>query len=143
MKKSFFTMTVMIVSALTLLFSCQSNSEKIEKAQENVAIANAELYQALKDSIQQYRSATQIKLVNNEKQLAEYKLKIANEKKVNKAKYEAELAKLEKKNSELKLKLENYNEEGNEKWEAFKTEFNSDMESLGKSFKDLTVKNVK
>ena len=143
MKKRITAVAVMAFMAFALLFSCQTNSKKIENAQENVAKANAELFQALKDSIQEYRSVTQVKLIENEKRLAEYKIKIANEKKANKAKYEAELAKLEKKNNDLKLKLENYNEEGDEKWEAFKAEFNSDMENLGKSFKDLTVKNVK
>ena len=40
------------------------------------------------------------------------------------------------------MKMDNYKEEGKEKWEVFKVEFNNDMDNLGKTFKDLTVKNV-
>jgi hypothetical protein len=42
----------------------------------------------------------------------------------------------------MKMKMDNYKEEGKDKWEIFKTEFSHDMDALGKSFKDLTVKNV-
>lgn len=143
MKKTLFTMAIMVSMVFTMFIGCQSSSKKVENAQENVVKANEELNQALKDSIQQYRIATQEKLIANEKQLAEYKAKIAIQKKENKAKYEEELAKLVQKNNDLKIKLENYNEENEVKWEAFKTEFNHDMDELGKAFKDLTVKNVK
>jgi len=143
MKKIIFTIAIMVSMVFSMFIGCQSSSKKIDNAQENVVKANEELYQALKDSIQQFRTVTQAKLIANEKQLAEYKVKIANEKKANKIKYETELAKMVKKNNELKVKLENYNEEGDEKWESFKTEFNRDMDELGKAFKDLTVKNVK
>lgn len=136
-------MAIMVSMVFTMFIGCQSSSKKVENAQENVVKANEELNQALKDSIQQYRIATQEKLIANEKQLAEYKAKIAIQKKENKAKYEEELAKLVQKNNDLKIKLENYNEENEVKWEAFKTEFNHDMDELGKAFKDLTVKNVK
>lgn len=136
-------MAIMVSMVFTMFIGCQSSSKKVENAQENVVKANEELNQALKDSIQQYRITTQEKLIANEKQLAEYKAKIAIQKKENKAKYEEELAKLVQKNNDLKIKLENYNEENEVKWEAFKTEFNRDMDELGKAFKDLTVKNVK
>ena len=136
-------MAVIVSMAFTMFISCQSSSKKIDNAQENVTKAKEKIYQAIKDSIKQFRSVTQEKLIANEKQLAEYKIKIAKEKKANKEKYEAELARLDKKNNDLKIKLENYNEEGKEKWESFKTEFNRDMDELGKAFKDLTVKNVK
>lgn len=136
-------MAIMVSMVFTMFIGCQSSSKKVENAQENVLKANEELNQALKDSIQQYRIATQEKLIANEKQLAEYKAKIAIQKKENKAKYEEDLAKLVQKNNDLKIKLENYNEENEVKWEAFKTEFNHDMDELGKAFKDLTVKNVK
>jgi len=38
--------------------------------------------------------------------------------------------------------MRDYKGEGKEKWEAFKTEFNRDMDELGKAFKDLTVNNT-
>jgi hypothetical protein len=143
MKKTIFTMAILIAIVLPLFTSCQTQSKKIENAQENVLKANDELNQALKDSIQLYRSATQQKLIANEKLITDYKAKIAIEKKEIKAKHETELARLVKKNNDLKTKLDNYNEVDNTKWEAFKTEFNHDMDELGNALKDLTVKNVK
>ena len=112
-------------------------------AKEDVGIANQELNQALKDSIQDFRKKTEEQLIANEKSLALYKEKIAKENKEYKAEYEKEWAKLNEKNKEMKARLENYNEEKDGNWEKFKTEFNSDMKDLGNAFKNLTIKNVK
>ena len=136
-------MAVIVTMVFTMFIGCQTPSKKIDNAQENVLKANEELNQALKDSIQIYRSMTQQKLIANEKRIADYKAKIAIEKKESKDKHEMELAKLVQKNNDLKTKLENYTEEDNVKWEAFKIEFNRDMDELGQALKDLSVKNVK
>jgi exonuclease VII large subunit len=143
MKKSILSMAVIVTMVFTMFIGCQTPSKKIDNAQENVLKANEELNQALKDSIQIYRSMTQQKLIANEKRIADYKAKIAIEKKESKDKHEMELAKLVQKNNDLKTKLENYTEEDNVKWEAFKIEFNRDMDELGQALKDLSVKNVK
>ncbi len=39
--------------------------------------------------------------------------------------------------------MNDYKAEGKEKWEIFKAEFSHDMDGIGKTFKDVTVKNVK
>ena len=102
-----------------MLNSCQS-SKKIESARdnlqdarENVVEANNELSLALNDSIQQFKKESKEKISSYEKTIAEFKIKIANAKKENKAQYEKKLAWLEQKNSDMKKKLEDYKDETN------------------------------
>lgn len=54
-----------------------------------------------------------------------------------KAKYNKDVAVLEKKNRDLKKKLEEHKVEGQGKWEVFKTNFKHDMDGIGKTMKDL------
>jgi len=150
MRKIFLTPVVIAFMTVTLFIGCQSSSKKVEiakdnvqVAEENVAEAKQELNEAVKDSIQLFRKESEKRIIANEKSLAEYKVKIATEKKESRARYEKEWAELVKKNNELKMRLKDFNEESEDKWESFKTEFNHDMDELGKAFKDLTVKNTK
>ena len=83
------------------------------------------------------------KIDANEKSIAEFKARIAKEKRENRAKYEKKLAGLEQKNSDMKKKLDEYKEDGKEKWTSFKNEFSHDMDELGKALKGFTVKHNK
>jgi predicted RNase H-like nuclease (RuvC/YqgF family) len=62
-----------------------------------------------------------------EERIAEFKARIAKEKKENKDDYETMLVELEKKNSELKKKLAEFKDDGHYKWVSFKTEFDPDL----------------
>jgi len=143
MKKIFFTLAIAALFAGTQLTGCRSSAKKVEVAQENVDKANLELDQAVKDSIQQFRTTSEVKITKYEKGIAEFKTRIAKEKIENRAQYEKTLAKLEKRNNELKMKLANYKYEEQAKWEVFKADYNRDMDELGKSFDDLTIKKSK
>ncbi len=144
MKKSIFTF-VLATSLIggAVFTGCQSSAKKVEEAQENVADANEKLAEAKRDSILLFKMESEKRFSNQEKNLAEFKMRIAKEKKENRAKYEKNLAELEKKNSDLKKKLDDFKDDGNVEWEIFKSEWNHDMDELGKSIKDLTVNNVK
>jgi outer membrane murein-binding lipoprotein Lpp len=143
MKKIFFTLAIAALFAGTQLTGCRSSAKKVEVAQDNVDKANLELDQAVKDSILQFRTTSEVKITKYEKGIAEFKSRIANEKKENRAIYEQKLAELEKRNSELKMKLADYKYEEQAKWEIFKADYNRDMDELGKSFDDLTIKKSK
>lgn len=143
MKKSFFTLALTMVMAGIILTACKSSVKKVENAQDKVLEAKQDLNIAMKDSIQQFKKESEERISNNEKNIVEFKARIANEKKENKAKYEKKLAKLEQKNSDMKKKLADFKDEEQVKWEKFKVEYNRDMDELGKAFKDLTIKNVK
>lgn len=153
MKKRILNLAVITCMAGTIFIGCQSSAKKVEDAKSNVIEAQAEadkaqseLNSARQDSINDYlafKKEAQAKINAQEKSIAEFKSRIANEKKVNKVAYEEKIAKLEQKNSDLKKRLDDYKGEGKDQWTAFKTEFNHDMDELGKAFSDLTVKNVK
>lgn len=149
MKKTirFLTATSIIAGAiLTIVFiagailtSYQSSAEN-EKTQDKV----------LEAKINPGKGRQDLSLVHQEV-LAGYRQfksepeeKIAvQEKKENRAEFEKELKEPEQKNSDLKNNPDENKELGKDKWEAFKTEFRDDMKELGKSIKDLTIKNDK
>ena len=137
MKYTILILVVTVFMTGIILSSCQSSTKKVENARNKVIEAELGLNQALKDSIQQYKKESEEKISYYEKSIAEFKAKIANRKKEDKAIYEKKLAMLEQKNTELKKILSDYKDEGQDKWTSFKNEFNHDMDELGKAFKDL------
>lgn len=146
MKKS-----ILILAAFTLITgaitSCNTNTpaQQVENAQDAATEANKDLEKANQEylaDMKNYRRQMEDKIAANGQSIAEFKARIENEKEEAKAGYKEKIAALEQKNSDMKMKMDNYKEEGKEKWEVFKTEFNTDMDNLGKAFKDLTVKNV-
>jgi len=153
MKKTFLILAVTAFTAGTLFISCQSSAKKVEDAQNKVLEAQSEadkaqseLNETRQDSINDYlafKKESQDKINAQDKSIAEFKARIANEKMENKAVYEKKIAKLEQKNSDMKKKLDDYKGEGKDQWIAFKAEFNHDMDEIGKAFSDLTVKNTK
>ena len=150
MKKIILKLAVALFLPVTMLTSCQSaatkaenSGDKVQDARENVAEARQELNQALIDSVMLFRKISDEKISRNEKTIAEFRVKLAKERKENRVRYEKNLAVLEQKNLDLKKKLSDYKEERNQDWNEFRTEFNHDMDELGKAFDDLTVNNVK
>ena len=141
MKKSIFMLAVTMFIAGAMLTGCQSSADKVQDAKDNVVTANQALDKAVKDSIQQFKKESQEKINDYDKSIADFKAGLANTKKVDKAKYEKALADLEQKKSDLKKKLEEFKEDQVANWKSFKIEFNHDMDDLGKSLKDYTVKN--
>ncbi|MBE0650423.1 MAG: hypothetical protein IH595_06250 [Bacteroidales bacterium] len=153
MRNSILILGSALIMTTVALSSCQSSGSRVQNAKENVQEAKqdlsdskTELYQAQKDSInayQQFKQESEAKIAVEEKNLADFKAKIASEKKAAKAINENKIAVLEQKIADLKMKLENYSGEGGENWISFKNEFNHDMAELMKALKDLTVDNVK
>ena len=132
-----------MLTAGTMFTACQSSGAKVENARENVEDAKQELNQALNDSIRQFKKESEEKINAIEKSIAEFKTKIATEKKETRVIYEKKLSELEQTNKEMKKKLEEFKDDGQEAWASFKSEFNHDMDELGNAFKDLTVDNKK
>ena len=137
-----------ITSILTLLVitSCNSSSEKVENAEQNVVKANQELIEAKEDyltDIETYKKEADNKIADNKKIAEEFKLRIEKDKKEAKIKYMKELEKLDQKNSDLKMKMDNYKANGKEQWEIFKIEFTHNMDDLKKGYQNLTKNAVK
>ena len=146
MKKSILALAVFTFITSTVILSCNSPAEKVENAETEVIDANKDLEKANDDylaEVESYKKETADKISANEQSIKEFNERIATEKKDAKVAYQQKIAELEMKNSDMKKKMDEYKQDGKENWEKFKTEFNRDMDELGKAFKDLTVKNVK
>lgn len=123
------------------LLACSSPAEKVQDAEQDVIEANSALDEANEDymlEIEKYRLETEAKIEANRKSIAEFNARKENEKTIAKAEYKAKIAALEAQNTDMKKRMDDYKAEGKSNWELFKTEFNHDMEELGKAFKDLT-----
>jgi len=133
-------------TSILILTACNTPSEKVEKAQEEVNEANKDLNQAQEEyvtDIENYRKIEDEKIDANNKSIAEFKARIENDKTEASDKYEKRIAELEQKNSDMKKKMDDYKADGKEKWELFKADFNKGMEDIGQSIKDLTSKHSK
>ena len=133
-----------MTSAALISISCNTPSEKVEDAQNNVSQANKDLDKANQDyltDMESYRKATAEKIDANNKSIADFNARIAHEKA--EANYKKKIDALQQKNSDMKKKLDDYKADGKDQWEKFKAEFNHDMDKLGDDFKSLTVGNGK
>lgn len=145
MKKTIFILSITMLMSGTILVGCLSSDEKVDAARNNVndankevQIANQELSQAKQDSILLFRQEAAERISMNKKSIADFKLKISKENKIQKAKNENRLAELEKRNNLLEKSLADYKDDEKTKWSEFKIEFNNDLDELGKAFKNLT-----
>jgi len=142
MKKSIFTLALTTFVAGTILTSCSTPAQKVETAQDNVAKANEDLNKAQDNyaaDVEKFRKESDEKIATNEKSIADFDARIAKEKKEVKAEYKKKIAALEQKNTDMKKRMDDYKADGKDKWETFKTEFNAEMNELGKSLNDLTT----
>jgi hypothetical protein len=146
MKKTIIKAGLFSCITMALVLSCNSPAEELEIAQNNLKQAGTELIKANEEyleDIAQYRKETADKIAANGKSIADFKLRIANEKKSAKADYTKKIAELEQKNTDSKKKMDDYKAEGLASWKKFKSEFGHDMDALGKAFKDFGINNVK
>ena len=134
----------MLVITMSLITSCNSSAKKVEEAKEEVADAKDDLKDAeqeYKMDMQNFREENLRQIEANTASIVEFNASIEKEKKSARAEYKAKIDALEQQNTDLKMKLNDYQLEGKDNWDAFKSVFKSDMENLGESFKNITVKN--
>lgn len=162
MKKEIFTLLIgSILAAGTVFVGCQSSAEKEKEAAENVIDAKDKVIDAkqeLQDAQKEVKLETE-KEVNaeewrvfkeqsdarmkaNDDQIKQLKMNTKTSKKVIDVMYTKRIDSLEQRNVYLNERVKAY-DKGQTGWEKFKAEFNSDMDELGKSLKDFTVKNKK
>ena len=128
----------------TELISCNTSAEKVEKAEDEVKVANENLDEANAEylaDVEQFKLETNQKIADNAKSIADFNAGIATDKKLAKAEYKEKIAALELKNTDMQKKMADYKADGKDGWAKFKEEFNHDMDELGKALKDFTVKN--
>jgi len=140
MRYKYFILTVILLTAGSILTGCENNREN---AKEKVQQAD----QALKDAQaqfdnewQQFKSDAELKIDANQKQIDDFKVAMKTTSKKFKSKYKNEVLTLEQKNIELRKKLNGYKYEGKDNWEQFKQDFNNNMDSVGNALKDIFEK---
>ncbi len=135
--KSFWVLPILVI----LLAACTtSKAEEVDEAAENVQNSQGNLDEANKKyakEVASYRASVETDLRNNKLRIAKLHdeqtkatgeaLVIRNEK----------IAAIQKSNDELELRMRQYRSDNQENWKEFRHEFDSDMNELGKSLKDL------
>jgi predicted RNase H-like nuclease (RuvC/YqgF family) len=155
MKKIFYSLAVtMLLTAGTVITSCNSPSNKANKSKENVEEAQRDLEETKADAELQrqkaatveewedFKSESEIKIKENETRIEELKEKMMKPGDGIDSLRQKRINTLEEKNNKLKAMINTY-ESNQSDWESFKREFNHDMDELGKAFKDLTIDNKK
>jgi hypothetical protein len=141
MKKAFYYAAFAMIITGSVFTSCQSKVKKVENAKENVQDAKQELKKAqreLSSEYPEYRTKAESKIDENKLLIAELREKLN---KLGKAPLDEmrkkRIDELEKRNNDLRNKLYGYENERSSDWEAFKSEINTDVESIGTALKNL------
>lgn len=139
MKKTIFILSVIIITAGIIATGCKS-WEKAEPTRAEKATLLKE--KQIDDEWQAFKTESKMKIDENDKSIAELKLKIRKPGDSYDALYEKKIGELEQKNNNLKIKMDNY-EKNKTNWQVFKTEFKNDMYNLGQAFKGIVVHDKK
>lgn len=149
MKKAILTITIVVsLMAGSMFYGCQSSPVTPEEAdaQAKVDSAKSELKDAQKAATAEEWEAFKVesaeKIRINELSIADFKDRKNTSEAQFDALYAEKIDKLEKQNKNLQARIDNY-ESRRDNWASFKSEFNHDMDELGKAVNDLTVNNKK
>lgn len=130
---------MMSIIAGIALTSCKSAQQKEATANQNVTDAKQNLRDVQASNAEDwkvFKAESQAKIVENDKKIADLKVKMNKPGNTFDGMYRSRMEKLEAKNTELKSKLNSY--DGNEtEWKTFKRDFNREMDEMGKNIKDL------
>jgi hypothetical protein len=130
----------------TMLIGWNASAQSLKNAHENAITSMNNISEAndtnrsiqiSNDRFQKFKKESEDRISNYEKNIAELKQKIKDEKNEGKTKYQKLVADLEQKTADLKKNLNEYKEEGNHKWKSFKIKFNHNMDELGKSISNF------
>ena len=131
---------------VALIVGCNSPSNKLDEAQNEVSETQEELMKAQDESkteLALFKEETSQKIMANERIIADFNSKIASAPADKKSVMEKKVYSFKEKNAELKIRMSNFQEDEKEKWESFKTELNRDMTQLGAAIKDFTTDDEK
>jgi outer membrane murein-binding lipoprotein Lpp len=155
MRKFNFTLTLASVfMSIALLSGCMSSDQKKEDARNRVQVAEENLDKAqtnetavaqkaaTADELKTFKLESELRIKNNEVSIAELKLKMNKPGSALDEVYARRIDSLEMKNQNLKTRMGNY-EKTHTDWGKFKSEFNRDLDDLGKSLKSLRIVHAK
>lgn len=132
------------IFAITLgVTSCKTDKKE---AQEEVVEATGEQVEATVDYEQAkaadtsdyavLKAGTKKMIADNDKRIAEFRLKLTDETAENRKKLNVQIDKLEAKNNKLRTSLDSFGEKTGEKWDAFKTRVKKSVDDIDKDIND-------
>jgi|GEM_PF-934879 predicted small lipoprotein YifL len=141
MKKTIYTLAVTVMMTGTALAGCGPSAPKQEMAETNVTAAKEELQNAKQQQVNAeypaFKRNAEIKIADNEKQIANLRAKLAQPGKSPMDDMRRQkIDNLEKQNADLRSELYGY-EKGPSDWTAFKLKFNHDEDRLHNAFRDF------
>jgi len=140
--------------ALALLSSCMSNDQKKEDARNKTqtALENLNTAQnnenkvaqkvATEEELKTFKLESELKIKNNEVSITKLKLKMNKPGSALDEVYARRIDSLQLKNHNLKTRMGNY-EKIHTDWGKFKSDFNRDLNQLGKTLNSLTDEHIK
>jgi uncharacterized protein YlxW (UPF0749 family) len=140
--------------AVISISSCTSTDQKKEEARNRtqVALDNLNVAQnnenkvaqkaATEDELKTFKLESELKIKNNEVSIAKLKLKMNNKGSALDEVYARRIDSLEIKNHNLKTRMSDY-EKTHTDWGKFKSDFNRDLNQLGKTLNSLTEEHTK
>lgn len=155
MKKLIITLSTITMIILVALFSsCKSTDQKKEDAQNKTQAALENLNEAqnnenavaqkasTEEELKTFRLESDLKIKDNEVSIVKLKLKMNKQGSALDEVYARRIDSLQLKNQNLKTRLGNY-EKTHTDWGKFKSDFNRDLDDLGKSLKSLRIVHTK
>jgi len=140
---------VYMLLAVALLSGCMSSDQKKEDARNKtqVALENLNTAQnnenkvaqkaATEDELKTFKLESELKIKNNEVSIAKLKLKMNKPGSALDEVYARRIDSLQLKNQNLKTRIGDY-EKTHTDWGKFKSDFNRDLNQLGKTINTLT-----
>lgn len=123
-----------------LMTACNSSPKKTDEMQSAADTSKPVVDTAkIRADWEKFKADANEQMRISKDSIESFKTRIAHADKKLKARYDARVAELERKNAELKNKLDDFKEEGKEKWDQFKIDFNRDMDKLRQEIKDSTT----
>jgi len=145
---------IVLFFSLALISSCMSNDQKKEDAQNKTqtALENLNAAQinenkvaqkvATEEELKTFRLESELKIKSNEVSIAKLKLKMNQPGSSLDEVYARRIDSLQLKNQNLKTRMGNY-EKIHTDWGKFKSDFNRDLNQLGKTLNSLTDEHIK
>jgi exonuclease VII small subunit len=133
---------IIILAALSLYgltAVAQQAKGKLNAARKDMVIAKADLKQAQKDSIaeyRQFRSESLATISENNNKIEALRAKKAAKEKAAAEEFNQKVKSLEDQNVALRESVNNYRADGNTNWVVFKREWNKQMGALQQSFSE-------
>lgn len=155
MKKIIITLSAVAMIIVVALFSsCKSTDQKKEDAQNKTQVALENLNEAqnnenalaqkaaTEEELKTFRLESDLKIKDNEVSIAKLKLKMNKPGSALDEVYARRIDSLQLKNQNLKTRMGNY-EKTHTDWGKFKSDFNRDLDELGKTLKSLRIVRTK